>query len=87
MLNRIKVVFHKWNDLLRACSECGGETENTNRDYIDYTLCEFSVRCKECKTHIACWAYGSWDGPITRTEAAHVWFLEKKYKVMNFFGK
>jgi hypothetical protein len=79
-------IFRKWNDLLSKCYVCGGETHSTDHDHIDYTLCEYSIRCKDCRAVVAYWAYGNWDGPTTRTEAFWFWLYFKKLKLKEFLG-
>jgi hypothetical protein len=77
--------FDKWNDLLSYCPECGGETEDTNHDYLDgYTLCEYEIKCKDCNASVGYWAYGNFDGPTTKTEAVHFKYLDLKYKIVRF---
>lgn len=81
-MRALKRIFDTWNDILNYCHQCGGETESYGHHYLDgHTLCEYGVRCQQCKANVAYWAYGGYDGPTTKTEAAYIWYLELKYKV------
>ncbi len=46
----------------KECFKCGSrKSELYNYDYIDgHILCEYSVRCTDCKQQLAHWAYGHW---------------------------
>lgn len=43
------------------CPNCGcKDYEQYNLQYIETTLCEYDVRCKNCKKYLASWGYGHW---------------------------
>lgn len=83
MIRQIRNKFDKWNDILDSCPKCRASTKERITDSIDYTTCEAEVYCPNCKIQVNYWAYGNFEGPTTRTEAVHCWFLRIRYRIFD----
>lgn len=84
-IDDLKRDFQIWNDLRRTCSKCSGKMEYKITDRIDYTPCEAEYVCSDCNYVGVIWAYGNYDGPITRTEAIGHWWHFTKLRITTFF--
>lgn len=74
----------EWNNLMK-CPKCGShKTKEKTIDFIEHTVCEFELVCRECGAHINYWGYGYYEEPTTRLEkyayGAHPHFEDNVFK-------
>ncbi len=52
-----------------CCFKCGStKLRDVVKDRIDYTVCEFEIRCEACNTEVGYWAYGYYDWQFALTD-------------------